>query len=64
MDELIDWDWSEVKYGVPKRGEPGVTIKEDSWRIYIYEGDRMWTRLKTPQAVRKVKERGRSDDIL
>ncbi|KAI4685419.1 uncharacterized protein J4E84_006147 [Alternaria hordeiaustralica] len=64
MNELMDWDWSEVKCGVPKHGEPGVTIKEDSWRIYIYKGDKMWTRLKTPQAVREAKERGRSDDIL
>jgi len=64
MDELMDWDWSEVKCGVPKHGEPGVTIKEDSWRIYIYKGDIMWTRLKTPQAVREAKERGRGDGIL
>lgn len=56
MDELMDWDWSEVKFEVPKRDEPGVTIKEDSWRIYIYKGDKMWTRLKTPQAVREAKE--------
>jgi hypothetical protein len=47
-------NWAEIQCKIPRRGEPGVTIKEDSWRIYVYKDNKMWTRLKTPQTVRKA----------
>jgi hypothetical protein len=47
-------NWAEIQCKIPRRGEPGVTIKEDSWRIYVYKDNKMWTRLKTPQTVREA----------
>jgi hypothetical protein len=37
---------------LPKRGDPGVTIEEDSLRMYYHQDDKTWIRLKTPGTVR------------
>jgi hypothetical protein len=57
-DVLGEWRpdhrWTELPDGTPppKRGDPGVTIKEDSLRVYYHQDDKTWIRLKTPAMVR------------
>jgi hypothetical protein len=52
------FEWSELQSHkinatpLPKRGDPGVTIEEDSLRMYYHLDDKTWIRLKTPGTVR------------
>jgi hypothetical protein len=55
---MPDHRWAELQshninaIPLPKRGNPGVTIEEDSLRMYYHQGHKTWIRLKTPAVVR------------